>query len=71
VTKRHYFTSFVLFICATFVVKSVIELNWLEALLLILVGIVCVINVADIMLDIYVKRVRKETRKKNGLDDET
>jgi hypothetical protein len=59
VTKRHYFTSFCIFLAALFYVKTVLELHWWEALGLVMLAIVCVVHSIDVVRDIERRKMGK------------
>jgi Flp pilus assembly protein TadB len=62
-TKRHYFQSLVIFLASTYFVWTVLDLSWIEALLLVLLAIICVMHTVDVMTDIERKRAIKKLRK--------
>lgn len=64
-TKRHYFTSVVIFIATTYFLKTVLEILWPEAIMLVLLAIVCVIHTDDVLEDLRRKRIEKKLRE-NG-----
>lgn len=63
-TKRHYFQSLIIFIATTFLIRTVLELSWIEAVLLVLLAIICVLHTMDIMTDIEHRRVQRYLKKK-------
>lgn len=63
-TKRHYLTSFGIFIAATFFIKHTFDLLWSEAVMTIILAIVCVIHSIDVMRDI--DRRKKEKHRDDG-----
>jgi hypothetical protein len=74
VTKRHYFTSFVILLAALFYVKTVLELHWWEAFGLVVLAVVCVVHTIDVMRDIERRRkesLAKKADERRPLDGET
>ena len=68
-TKRHYFTSLLILLIAIYVVKTIFQLHWPEALIVVLLAIVCVVHTNDMMDDIRSKKL--ERRRKDGGSDGT
>jgi Ca2+/Na+ antiporter len=69
-TKRNYFQSAVIFLAALYFVKVDLKLDWIDAILLILLAIICVLHTMDVRDDWELKKRRKEKQKKeNGTND--
>lgn len=58
-TKRHYFTSVGIFIAATFFIKHTFDLLWPEAIMTVVLAIVCVLHTFDVMRDIDQRRTKR------------
>lgn len=61
-TKRHYFQSLMIFVATTYFLKNVLEIHWVEAVMLVLLAIVCVVHTDDVLEDLRKKRIEKRLR---------
>jgi uncharacterized membrane protein len=67
VTKRNYFQSAVIFAAALWFLKTDLRMDWIDALVLILLAIVCVLHTIDIREDWEVRKMKREKeRRQNG-----
>lgn len=63
-TKRHYFQSLIIFLASVYFLKTVLEIEWVEAILLILLAIICVVHTIDLMIDWDRRKIARERKNK-------
>jgi hypothetical protein len=67
-TKRNYVQSLIIFLAVLYFVKVDLKLGWIDAILLILLSIICVLHTMDIRDDWELKRRLREKRKRENGD---